>query len=86
LNAGAASDGGPKGIPEGRDACVTRMARDGHPGLARSTDCVAQWAEGRVTALRGVSLFLSTPGYFAAAISASTAPADWAGNGTPAAA
>jgi hypothetical protein len=26
----------------GRDACVARVARDGHPGLARSRDCAAQ--------------------------------------------
>jgi periplasmic protein CpxP/Spy len=29
--------------PHGRDACVARVAMDGHPGLARSRDCVAQW-------------------------------------------
>ena len=26
----------------GRDACVARVAMDGHPGLARSRDCAAQ--------------------------------------------
>jgi hypothetical protein len=57
----------------GRNACVTRVATDGYPGLERSKDsaaqwphwacaqqdCVAQWAEGRVTALRGVPLALA---------------------------
>src|SRR5580658_2795607 len=32
--------------PQGRDACVARVARDGHPGLARSRDCAAQWVHG----------------------------------------
>jgi hypothetical protein len=27
---------------EGRGACAERVAIDGHPGLARSTDCAAQ--------------------------------------------
>src|SRR6266478_6309383 len=27
----------------GRNACVARVAMDGHPGLARSRDCAAQW-------------------------------------------
>ncbi|HMK84868.1 MAG TPA: hypothetical protein VK437_02825 [Steroidobacteraceae bacterium] len=26
----------------GRDACVARVAMNGHPGLARSRDCAAQ--------------------------------------------
>src|ERR1700677_1022181 len=30
----------------GCDACVARVTRDGHPGLARSRDCVAQWIYG----------------------------------------
>src|SRR5712672_4809805 len=28
----------------GRDACVPRVTMDGHPGLARSRDCAAQWS------------------------------------------
>jgi hypothetical protein len=32
--------------PHGRDACVARVAMDGHPGLARSRDCEAQWVHG----------------------------------------
>jgi hypothetical protein len=35
------------GGPKGRDACVARVATHGDPGLARSTDREAQWAEGR---------------------------------------
>jgi hypothetical protein len=27
----------------GRSACVARVAKEGHPGLARSMDCAAQW-------------------------------------------
>jgi len=30
----------------GSNACVGRVARNGHPGLAQSTDCVAQWLYG----------------------------------------
>ena len=30
----------------GSNACVGRVAMDGHPGLARSTDCAAQWIHG----------------------------------------
>src|ERR1700688_3817519 len=29
---------------QGRDACVPRVTMDGHPGLARSRDCAAQWS------------------------------------------
>jgi hypothetical protein len=29
--------------PQGCDACVARVVKDDHPGLARSTDCAAQW-------------------------------------------
>ncbi len=32
--------------PQGCDACVARVAMEGHPGLARSRDCVAQWVHG----------------------------------------
>ena len=32
--------------PQGCDACVARVAMEGHPGLARSRDCVAQWIHG----------------------------------------
>jgi hypothetical protein len=28
---------------QGSNACVGRVAKDGHPGLARSMDCAAQW-------------------------------------------
>jgi hypothetical protein len=30
----------------GCDARVARVAMDGHPGLARSMDCAAQWIYG----------------------------------------
>jgi hypothetical protein len=30
----------------GSNACVRRVARHGHPGLARSKDCTAQWIHG----------------------------------------
>src|ERR1700675_1585888 len=36
------SDLGPSSR-DGRDACVARVTRDGHPGLGRSRDCAAQW-------------------------------------------
>src|ERR1700738_1388124 len=29
---------------QGRNACVARVAMDGHPGLARSRDSAAQWS------------------------------------------
>jgi hypothetical protein len=38
--------GGFSRSPQGRDACVARVAMDGHPGLARSRDCAAQWVYG----------------------------------------
>jgi hypothetical protein len=28
---------------QGQDACVLRVATDGHPGIARNKGCVAQW-------------------------------------------
>ena len=31
-----------RAAPQGRDACVARVAKDGHTGLACSTDCAAQ--------------------------------------------
>ena len=31
---------------QGSNACVGRVASDGHPRLARSTHCVAQWLHG----------------------------------------
>jgi hypothetical protein len=39
----AAIDLGPR-FSDGCDACVARVTRDGHPGLARSRDCAAQCA------------------------------------------
>lgn len=35
---------------QGFAACGERVAMDGHPGLARSTDCAAQWLPGTETA------------------------------------
>ena len=29
---------------QGQDVSVLRVAMDGHPGLARSTECAAQWS------------------------------------------
>src|ERR1700691_2154347 len=29
---------------QGQYACVLRVAMEGHPGLERSTECVAQWS------------------------------------------
>jgi hypothetical protein len=29
--------------PQGPNACVERVTREGRPGLARRTDCAAQW-------------------------------------------
>jgi hypothetical protein len=43
---------------QGRDACVSRAARDGHPGLARSKDCVAQWSP-RACAKQGLRSAMS---------------------------
>jgi hypothetical protein len=48
--------------PEGRDACVTRAARNGRPGLARSTDCAAQWVNGRVTRVHFIECKGHAPG------------------------
>ncbi len=31
---------------QGSNACVGRVTMEGRPGLARSTDCVAQWLHG----------------------------------------
>jgi len=39
----------------GRNACVTRVAKDGNPGLERCRDCIAQWANHRLSARCRVS-------------------------------
>jgi hypothetical protein len=43
ITGAAAIDLGPR-FSDGCDACVARVTRDGHPGLARSRDCAAQCA------------------------------------------